>query len=42
MTKTLLTELPKLIEVIDKHEHKDELIELLNSQVAEDTYIVKT
>ena len=38
MTKTLLTELPKLLEVIDNHEHKTELIQLLEEQVSDDTY----
>ena len=38
MTKTLLTELPKLLEVIDNHDHKTELIQLIEEQVLDDTY----
>jgi PII-like signaling protein len=41
MTKTLLTELPKLIEVIDSNDHKEELIQLINEQVSDDTYEIK-
>jgi PII-like signaling protein len=41
MTKTLLTELPKLIEVIDSNDHKEELIQLITEQVADDTYNVQ-
>tara|TARA_B100000902_G_scaffold58663_1_gene65640 strand:- start:3850 stop:3984 length:135 start_codon:yes stop_codon:yes gene_type:complete len=32
--------LAKLINEIDAHKHKDELIKLLNDQVADDTFIV--
>ena len=32
----------ELIREIKVHPHKDELIELINSQVLEDTYIVNT
>lgn len=41
LTKSIRT-LNQLTDAIDKHEHKDELIELINSQVLEDTYIVNT
>ena len=38
MTKTLLTELPKLIDAIDSNDHKEELIQLITEQVSDDTY----
>ena len=41
MTKTLLTELPKLIQDIDSNDYKEELIELITEQVADDTYNVQ-
>jgi len=41
MTKTLLTELPKLIQDIDSNDNKEELIELITEQVADDTYNVQ-
>ena len=41
MTRTLLTELPKLIKAIDSHEYKTELIQLIEEQVLDDTYKVE-
>ena len=35
-----ITTLAQLIEQVDNHSYKDELILLLNEQVADDTYIV--
>lgn len=39
LSKTINT-LDQLTNAIDEHKHKYELIELINSQVADDTYIV--
>ena len=41
MTKTLLTELPKLIDAIESNDNKEELIQLINEQVAYDTYKIE-
>ena len=41
LTKSIRT-LDQLTDAIDQHDHKDELIELIHSQVLEDTYIVNT
>tara|TARA_R100000664_G_scaffold20570_1_gene29778 strand:+ start:1915 stop:2040 length:126 start_codon:yes stop_codon:yes gene_type:complete len=41
MTKTLLTELPRLIDAINSNDNKEELIQLITEQVADDTYKIE-
>ena len=37
-----ITTLGALTAAIDAHDHKDELISIINSQIEDDTYIVET
>ena len=40
LNKLFTTRLDNLVEQVDNHDYKSELIDLINQQVSDDTYIV--